>query len=108
MTSKTLAKSTAAFAAILGIAVAATSVASTPAEAGKKKAFVGGLVLGTIAGATIANSHNHHGHVVVHRGPRLTPAGVTVGHARWCASRFRSYDWNTNTYVTYGGHVRWC
>jgi hypothetical protein len=102
-------KTTAAVAAILGLAVVATSITTTPAEAGsKKKAFVGGLIVGTIAGATLASPRYGHGHVVVRRGPAMTPAGVTVAHARWCANRFRSYDWNTNTYVNRHGQVRWC
>jgi hypothetical protein len=29
-------------------------------------------------------------------------------HVRWCLKRYRSYAVKSNTYVTYGGHTRYC
>ncbi len=29
-------------------------------------------------------------------------------HAEWCANRYRSYDWNDNTWVSYSGRVYEC
>ena len=29
-------------------------------------------------------------------------------HGEWCARRYNSYDWGSNTWVSYGGQVRRC
>lgn len=101
----------------LGVATASTT---TTAEAGSRDAAiaagVGGFVAGTLLGAAVAQPRYvapapvvvYEEPVYVRRGGGVTPAGVSVHHARNCAARFRSYDWNTNTYVTYSGRVRYC
>lgn len=112
----TATKTATTLAAILGIAILASAPTTQTAEAGKKGAVAAGIIAGAIIGTGLAHSaHRHRAHrgpVVVYKRParrgRITPAGVSVRHANWCASRYRSYDWNTNTFVTYGGQVRYC
>lgn len=37
--------------------------------------------------------------------PRYSARGL---HVRWCSARYRSYDYRTNTWISYSGHVRYC
>lgn len=113
----TLSKTTTALTAILGVAVVATSVSIAPAEAGHRwhnghsaaAAGIGGFVAGAIVGSALTQPRRV-APAPVYVQPRggVTPAGVSVAHAQRCAARFRSYDWNSNTYVTYSGRVRYC
>lgn len=112
-TSKTAKATIAAITAV----IAATSMA-VPTTAQANDALVGGVIgfaAGTIVGAATQPRYVQPAPVVVYEQPRvvrrggnITPAGVSVSHARWCASKYRSYDWNSNTYVSYSGHVRQC
>lgn len=103
-----------AAAAVLTIGTATLST-SNSAQASDLGAGVAGFAIGTVLGAGLAAPRARYYEpetVVVYERPvrhgRVTPAGVSVRHANWCASRYRSYDWNSNTFVTYGGQVRTC
>ncbi|MEM6665220.1 MAG: BA14K family protein [Pseudomonadota bacterium] len=113
---------TTAIAAVVAIAGAATLTVPSQAEANDAAiaAGIGGFVAGAIVGSHAQPRYVAPAPVVVYeqpvvvhrravrRGGNVTAAGVPVWHAQNCAARYRSYDWNTNTFVTYSGRVRQC
>ncbi|MEM6616780.1 MAG: BA14K family protein [Pseudomonadota bacterium] len=114
MTTTALKATAIALTAVLG----AVSLDAVHTQAKANDALVGGVIgfaAGTIVGAAAQPRYVQPAPVIVYEQPRvvrrggnITPAGVPVSHARWCASKYRSYDWNSNTYVSYSGHVRQC
>jgi BA14K-like protein len=90
-------------------ATLAVTAAPQKAEAGNGGAIVAGAVIGLaagmIAGSAYAGPHYYHGPRRVYHG-----YGYRGYESRkhWCASRFRSYDWGSGTYVDRYGRVRYC
>ncbi|MEM6665221.1 MAG: BA14K family protein [Pseudomonadota bacterium] len=109
-----------AIAAVIAISGAATLSAPGQAEANDAAiaAGIGGFVAGAIVGSHAQPRYVAPAPVVVYERPvvvhrrarsgKVTPAGVPVWHARNCAARYKSYDWNSNTWVSYSGQVRVC
>lgn len=104
--------------AALALAMAVPMAASVPnvAHAQGRDAFVGGLVGGVIGGA-IGSSRRSREPDVVYVQPRrrvIVEEPVVVrrrsgnAHVRWCLNRYRSYDIDTDTYVSNSGRVRYC
>lgn len=55
-----------------------------------------GLVGGMIIAGAIANSQNH-----------ATPSGDSA-HVAWCDGRYKTYDWQTDTYMSNSGYRKYC
>lgn len=68
------------------------------AGAGLTAAAGGNPVIGALAGGV-------GGSIL---GAATTPSGATSGHANWCAQRYRSYDYATDTYLGYDGYRHRC
>lgn len=84
--------------------------APTTAHAGSRDAFVGGLVGGIVGGAIGSSRRNRDVVYVERRTVYQEPRYVNRGnaHVNWCLNRYRSYSVRTDTYVSYGGRVRYC
>jgi hypothetical protein len=121
-------------AAGLALAVAATAMPIvTPAEAGHHgwkghshqhyshrshrrdsgaaaAAGIIGFAAGAIIGSTMAQPRVYHAPPPVHYYPpvRYTPAPWTPDWYAYCASKYRSFDARSGTYVTYSGYRRLC
>ena len=95
------------------MAIPLTTSTITPAHAGSRDAFVGGLV-GGVVGGVIGSSRRRSPDVVyvqprrVYREPVVVHRSVGNAHVNWCYSRYRSYDARTDTYVAYSGRVKYC
>jgi len=106
-------KNTTLAALAITMAIPMTISAPTTAEAGSRDAFVGGLVGGVIGGA-IGSAHRGRDVVYVeprrrvYREPVVVRRGHSNAHINWCYNRYRSYDAGTDTYVSYGGRVKYC
>ncbi len=102
----------AAAALLIGAAMATTTTSANASD--ELVAGAAGFALGTVFGAVATQPRvvQPRRRVIVVQDPApshaLTPAGVTVAHAQWCASRYRSYIWNTNTWTDLKGRTRWC
>jgi hypothetical protein len=74
--------------------------------------WVGPAVGGALIGAIIANqaysAPRYREEVVYREVPVYRDAGRNDAAKRRCAAKYRSYDWRSETYVTYGGEVRSC
>jgi uncharacterized protein YcfJ len=64
--------------------------------------WIGPVVAGALIGAIIANQNSTVSRHRQHGGDSYRDA------KRRCASDYRSYDWESDTYVTYGGTVKLC
>ncbi len=101
----------AALALTMAIPMTATTV--TPANAGSRDAFVGGLV-GGVVGGVIGSSRRRSPDVVyvqprpVYREPVVIHRSHGSAHVNWCLNRYRSYDVRTDTYVAFSGRVKYC
>lgn len=107
----TILKKTSLAALALAMAVPVAAVAPAPAQA--NDAFVGGLVGGVIGGAIGSSRRNDRDVVIVDRRRPVYRERVYVrpagnAHVNWCYNRYRSYNARTDTYVSYGGRVRYC
>lgn len=99
--------------AALALAMAVPVAVSAPAPAKANDAFVGGLVGGVIGGAIGSSRRRDRDVVIVDRRRPVYEERVIVrpagnAHVNWCYNRYRSYDARTDTYVSYGGRVRYC
>lgn len=65
--------------------------------------WVAPLVAGAVIGAMIANQSSASPNYRPRHGGDGYPAAK-----RRCASEYRSYDWKSDTFVTYGGVVKLC
>lgn len=75
-------------------------------------AFIG-LGAGIVAGAIIANSYyrprpGYYYDDYAYTGPYYRPAGYAGDPRVLCAENFRSYEWKTGLYTTYGGEKKLC
>jgi hypothetical protein len=75
-------------------------------------AFIG-LGAGIVAGAIIANSYyrprpGYYYDDYAYSGPYYRPAGYGGDPRVLCAENFRSYEWKTGLYTTYGGEKKLC
>jgi hypothetical protein len=75
-------------------------------------AFIG-LGAGIVAGAIIANSYyrprpGYYYDDYEYDGPYYRPAGYGGDPRVLCAENFRSYEWKTGLYTTYGGEKKLC
>jgi hypothetical protein len=61
--------------------------------------WVAPLVAGALIGAIIANSNSQ---------PQFSGKGAYRSAKRRCARDYRSYDWDSDTFVTYSGVVKLC
>ena len=86
----------------LAAALAVGSVFAPPAEAGKTGRFLGGVAVGVIGTAIVANEVRRS------RERRAVRRYYHDEHVARCARRYRSYDARTDTYVTRSGRVRRC
>ncbi|MEO0328855.1 MAG: BA14K family protein [Pseudomonadota bacterium] len=110
-------QNTAIAALALTLAVPATLTTTTQSVAGSRDAFVGGVVGGIIGGA-IGSSRSRQRTVYVERAPvyrepvvverRVVVQPSGNAHTNWCYRKYRSYDARTDTYVSYGGRVKYC
>jgi hypothetical protein len=110
-------KSIRTFAIAAGSAAMLAAVAApAPANATHKVGHVvGAFAAGALLGGLLAQPRPVYGApVYVQPAPvYVQPAPVYVQptyspHQAWCLNRYRSYRIQTNTYVTYGGQVRYC
>ena len=96
------------------MAIPLTTSTITPAHAGSRDAFVGGLVGGVVGGVIGSSRRSRSPDVVyveprpVYREPVVVHRSVGNAHVNWCYSRYRSYDARTDTYVAYSGRVKYC
>jgi hypothetical protein len=72
-----------------------------------------GIGAGIVAGAIIANSYyrprpGYYYDDYEYRGPYYRPAGYAGDPRVLCAENFRSFEWRTGLYTTYGGEKRLC
>jgi hypothetical protein len=74
-----------------------------------------GLGVGTaiVAGAIIANQayrprRGYYYDTYAYDGPYYYPSGYSGDPRKICADHFRSFEWNTGLYTTYGGERRLC
>lgn len=79
---------------------------------GGSGAFIG-LGAGIVAGAIIANSYyrprpGYYYDDYAYDGPYYRPAGYGGDPRVLCAENFRSYEWKTGLYTTYGGEKKLC
>lgn len=119
-------------AAGLALAVAATALpVISPAEAGHRgwgkhhhhhyssrrdnsgaavAAGIIGLAAGAMIGSSMAQSRTYHAPPPRYRAPRVNyaPAPWTADWYAYCASKYRSFDPRTGTYITYSGYERLC
>ena len=75
-------------------------------------AFIG-LGAGIVAGAIIANNYyrpraGYYYDDYAYEGPYYRPAGYGGDPRVLCAENFRSYEWKTGLYTTYGGEKKLC
>lgn len=75
-------------------------------------AFIG-LGAGIVAGAIIANSYyrpraGYYYDDYAYEGPYYRPAGYGGDPRVLCAENFRSFEWKTGLYTTYGGEKKLC
>ncbi len=94
---------------IIASAVLAASLAAAPiAEArhGRNTAFVAGALTGAILSNAARADDRHYRRS--HRHHRRHYRGGYRAAKRRCAARYRSYDWDSDTYVDYDGRVRTC
>lgn len=73
--------------------------------------LIGGGAL--IAGAIIANEYyrprrGYYYDTYAHDGPYYYPQGYTGDPRKICAQNFRSFEWNSGMYTTYGGERKLC
>ena len=76
----------------------------------RRNDWVGPAVGGAILGAIIANqasSRPYREEVIYREVPVYREDGYAAAKRR-CAAKYKSYDWRSETYVTYGGQVRSC
>jgi hypothetical protein len=77
-------------------------------------AYIGlGVGAGIVAGAIIANSYyrprpGYYYDDYAYDGPYYRPAGYGGDPRVLCAENFRSFEWRTGLYTTYGGQKRLC
>ena len=96
------------------MAIPLTTSTITPAHAGSRDAFVGGLVGGVVGGVIGSSRRSRSPDVVyveprrVYREPVVVRRSSGNAHVNWCYSRYRSYDARTDTYVAYSGRVKYC
>lgn len=72
-----------------------------------------GIGAGIVAGAIIADRayrprYGYYYDTYAYDGPYYYPEGYTGDPRRICAQNFRSFEWNTGMYTTYGGERRLC
>jgi hypothetical protein len=72
-----------------------------------------GIGLGVLGGAIIANElyrprRGYYYDDYSYDGPYYRPSGYGGDPRRLCAESFRSFEWNTGLYTTYGGERRLC
>ncbi len=97
----------------LTMAIPMTTSTITPANAGSRDAFVGGLV-GGVVGGVIGSSRRRSPDVVyveprpVYREPVVIHRSAGNAHINWCYNRYRSYDSRSDTYVSYSGRRKYC
>jgi hypothetical protein len=97
------------FAFALVAATLAVTAAPQKAEAGNGGAVVAGAVIGLAAG--LIAGHAYAGPHYAYRPGRVYYRYGYRGYEsrkHWCASRFRSYDWESGTYVDRYGRIRYC
>lgn len=73
--------------------------------------LIGGGAL--IAGAIIANEYyrprrGYYYDTYAYDGPYYYPQGYAGDPRKICAQNFRSFEWNTGMYTTYGGERKLC
>ena len=77
-------------------------------------AFIGlGIGAGIVAGAIIADNYyrprpGYYYDDYAYDGPYYRPAGYGGDPRVLCAENFRSYEWRTGLYTTYGGEKKLC
>ena len=72
-----------------------------------------GLATGVVIGAVVANSYyrprpGYYYDDYAYEGPYYRPAGYGGDPRVLCAENFRSYEWKTGLYTTYGGEKKLC
>jgi len=72
-----------------------------------------GLGAGVVIGSIIANEAyrprpGYYYDDYAYEGPYYYPSGYTGDPRAICAQSFRSFEWNTGLYTTYGGEKRLC
>ena len=72
-----------------------------------------GLGAGVVIGSIIASEAyrprpGHYYDDYAYEGPYYYPSGYTGDPRVICAQNFRSFEWNTGLYTTYGGEKRLC
>jgi BA14K-like protein len=82
---------------------------------GRWRGPVIGLGVGTaiVAGAIIANEayrprRGYYYDTYAYNGPYYYPSGYSGDPRKVCAEHFRSFEWNTGLYTTYGGERKLC
>jgi hypothetical protein len=82
---------------------------------GRWRGPVIGLGVGSaiVAGAIIANQayrprRGYYYDTYAYTGPYYYPAGYTGDPRKICADHFRSFEWRTGMYTTFGGERRQC
>lgn len=97
-----------ALALAMAVPVATTNIST--ANAGSRDAFVGGLVGGVVGGVIGSSRRRSPDVVYVEPRPVYREVRPSYGraHINWCHNRYRSYDARTDTYVSYGGRVKYC
>lgn len=67
-------------------------------------AIVGGIIANEIYRPRRGYYDDDYGY----EGPSYRPSGYAGGARELCAQNFRSFEWNTGLYTTYGGEKRVC
>jgi len=72
-----------------------------------------GLGAGVVIGSIIANEayrprRGYYYDDYAYNGPYYYPSGYSGDPRAICAQNFRSFEWNTGLYTTYGGERRLC
>ena len=72
-----------------------------------------GIGAGLLAGSIIASQAyrpraGYYYDDEVYDGPYYAPEGYSGDPRRLCAENFRSFEWNTGLYTTYGGEKKLC
>ena len=101
--------------------IAATTLEATPVQyrrsyyyGGWRRPVVGlGIGAGIVAGAIIANQayrprRGAYYDTYAYDGPYYYPAEYRGDPRKICADHFRSFEWRTGLYTTYGGERKTC
>jgi len=75
------------------------------AAQGRHTAFIAGAITGAVVGSAVTRSRARRGYYAP--APRYRRGSYSAAQNR-CARRYRSYNYRTDTFVTYSGYKKLC